>query len=132
MKAPPTFPTHHIFEQATPLFLACACGKTEFALSLLRAGASPHLLAKRSSDGRLITPLNEAALHSNTIGGGELCQALIDAGATVGLGRSPLYWKDQMKPEVVKMLKGASIIKMFYSNVDNFNHYWASGGLLMT
>ena len=103
-----TFP-HHIFDQVSPLYLACWHEKTEFALSLLRAGANPDLPAKESSDGRLFTPLYQAAYHSNNIEGRELCEALIDAGATVGLGEIPLDWKDQMQPEVVKMITGARI-----------------------
>ena len=102
---PPTLP-HHIFDQVSPLFLACELGNNEFALSLLRAGASPDLPAKSSHDGRLHTPLYWAAFHSDTIGGRELFQALVDAGATVGLGWSPLFWKSRMKPELVKMITG--------------------------
>ena len=101
---------HHIFDQVSPLFLACYLGNNEFALSLLRAGASPDLPAKDNyGGGRLVTPLYWAAYHSNTIigGGGELFQALIGAGATMGLGVSPLQiLKSRMKPELVKIFTG--------------------------
>ena len=93
--------------QVSPLELACYCGKTEFALSLLRAGASPDSPSRRS-DGRLSTPLCNAATHPD-ISGGALTQALIAAGATVGLGVSPLERRDKMKPEVLKMITGAKL-----------------------
>ena len=90
--------------QVSPLYLACEFAKTEFALALLRAGALPDLAA-RSRNGRLCTPLYDAALVPNHRGA-ELCKALLDAGATVGLGQSPLEDKDEMNPEVVKLITG--------------------------
>ena len=89
--------------QVSPLLLACHHGKTEFALALVRAGALPDLAARGREDGRLRTPLHEAALDHR---GAELCKALLDAGATVGLGQSPLEDKDEMNPEVVKLITG--------------------------
>ena len=91
----------------SPLYLACSWGNTEFALSLLRAGASPDSPA-RKSDGRLVTPLYHAAVHPSS-SDGDLTQALVDAGATVGLGQSPLEMRDEMKPEVLKMITGAKL-----------------------
>ena len=88
------------------LYLACRWGNTEFALSLLRAGASPDSPA-RESDGRLITPLYQAATHPKH--SGDLTHALIDAGATVGLGENTLERRDKMKPEVLKMITGAKL-----------------------
>ena len=93
--------------QVSPLKLACSLGKSEFALSLLRAGASPDSPA-RGDDGRLFTPLFHAALHPKH-SDGELTHVLIDAGATVGLGWSPLERRDEMKPEVLKMITGAKL-----------------------
>ena len=101
--------------QVSPLYLACNHVKTEFALALVRAGALPDLAARWSEDGRLytqllhasrlLTPLYHAALaHKQR--GAELCKALLDAGATVGLGQSPLEDKDEMNPEVVKLITG--------------------------
>ena len=86
--------------QVSPLYLACWFNQTEFALALVRAGALPDLAARRSRNGRLLlatfteggrffTPLYPAALVYNHRGA-ELCKALLDAGATVGLGASPL------------------------------------------
>ena len=103
-------PPHHQpalthLAQVSPLYLACEFDKTEFALALLRAGALPDLAARGRDDGRLFTPLYHAALVRNHRGG-ELCKALLDAGATVGLGRSPLEEKYKMNPEVVKMITG--------------------------
>ena len=91
--------------QVSPLYLACSHVKTEFALALVRAGALPDLAARWSEDGRLSTPLYQAALVPSQRGA-ELCKALLDAGAKVGLGVSPLDDKDMMKPEVVKMVTG--------------------------
>ena len=91
--------------QVSPLLLACEFGKTEFALALVRAGALPDLAARRSKYGRLRTPLYHAGLDSNHRGA-ELCKALLDAGATVGLGQSPFDFKYKMNPEVVKMITG--------------------------
>ena len=88
----------------SPLYLACRLGNTEFALNLLRAGASPDSPARRSN-GRLYTPLRHAAIHPN-LSDGELCRALLDAGATVGLGWSPLEWRGKIKPEILKMITG--------------------------
>ena len=103
-------PPHHQpalthLAQVSPLYLACNHVKTEFALALVRAGALPDLAARRRDDGRLFTPLHPAALVHNHRAA-ELCKALLDAGATVGLGASPLDNKDKMKPEVVKMITG--------------------------
>ena len=106
----PTSTSHHPpalthLVQVSPLYLACVFGQTEFALTLLRAGALPDLAARCSENGRLFTPLYHAALaHKQR--GAELCKALLDAGATVGLGESPLDFKYKMKPEVVKMITG--------------------------
>ena len=91
--------------QVSPLYLACEFDKTEFALALLRAGALPDLAARRSETGRLSTPLYNAALPPSHRAA-ELCKALLDAGATVGLGKSPLEEKHKMNPEVVKMVTG--------------------------
>merc|ERR1719192_1226678 len=52
-------------------------------------------------------PLYDAALVPNHRGA-ELCKALLDAGATVGLGQSPLEEKDEMNPEVVKLITEAA------------------------
>ena len=103
-------PPHHQpalthLAQVSPLYLACSHVKTEFALALLRAGALPDLATRGSEDGRLSTPLLHAAFDPNHRGA-ELCKALLDAGATVGLGRSPLDFIDMMNPEVVKMITG--------------------------
>ena len=98
---PPPALTH--LAQVSPLYLACDVGETEFALTLLRAGALPDLAARWSGVGSLLTPLYQAALPPTDA---ELCKALLDAGATVGLGRSPLDLKHKMKPEVVKMITG--------------------------
>ena len=89
----------------SPLYIACEYDQTEFALALVRAGALPDLAARRSKDGKLLTPLYQAALAQNHRGA-ELCKALLDAGAKVGLGMSPLEFKDKMNPEVVKMITG--------------------------
>ena len=110
-------PTHRpltLIVQVSPLKLACPFGKTEFALMLLRAGASPDLPARRS-DGRLDTPLYHAATHPN-LRNEELIQAILEAGATIGLGASPLERRDRMKPEVLKMITGAYIIRLFHSS----------------
>ena len=88
-------------------------GNNEFALRLLRAGASPDLPEKCSANGRLYTPLYYAARPPTD--DVELCQALIGAGATVGLGESPLEErKYQMKPEVVKMITGAHFVRLLH------------------
>ena len=72
---------------------------------LLRAGASPDLPDRRS-DGRLYTPLFHAATHPN-LRNEDLSQAILEAGATIGLGASPLEARDKMEPEVLKMITGA-------------------------
>ena len=100
--------------QVSPLNLACQHRKTEFAVRLLRAGASPNLPAKGSFDGKLYTPLYHAAYPSTA--DVELCRALIGAGATVGLGRSPLELKSQMEPEVVKIVTGIHIVRLIHSS----------------
>ena len=97
---PPT-----LIVQVSPLYLACYYGETEFALMLLRAGASPDLPARRN-DGRLSTPLYLAATHPD-LRNEEVIQAILEAGATIGLGGSPLERRDEMKPEVLKMITGA-------------------------
>ena len=91
--------------QVSPLYLACESGETEFALMLLRAGASPDLPDRRS-DGRLGTPLYLAATHPN-LRNEEVSQAILEAGASIGLGRNPLERRDRMKPEVLKMITGS-------------------------
>ena len=93
--------------QVSPLYLACEYGETEFALILLRAGASPDSLA-RWSDGRLRTPLYIAVVHPNIRDKEKLVRALIDAGATVGLGVGAFEWRDEMEPGVAKMVTGVT------------------------
>ena len=68
---PPHYPpalTHLV--QVSPLLLACWFVKTEFALALLRAGALPDLVVRRSKDGKLYTPLFYSARPPS---GAELC-----------------------------------------------------------
>ena len=52
------------------------------------------------------TPLYIAATHPDIRDKEKLVRALIDAGATVGLGESPFNRKDKMEPGVVKMITG--------------------------
>ena len=91
----------------SPLYLACSRGETEFALTLLRAGASPDSPA-RWGHGRLSTPLYRAATHPDIRDKEKLVRALIDAGATVGLGAGAFEWRDEMEPGVVKMITGVT------------------------
>ena len=98
---------HHqcaLVAQVSPLYLACQNGKTKFALSLLRAGASPDALA-RWSESRLFTPLHVAASCNR-----KLCRALLDAAAIVRIGRITLESSTTMNPEVSKMISGACTI----------------------
>ena len=111
-------PTHRpltLIVQVSPLKLACPFGKTEFALMLLRAGASPDLPA-RGSDGRLFTPLLHAATHPD-LRNEEVIQAILEARATIGLGWSPLEKRDRIKPEVLKMITGAFNHRLIISNL---------------
>ena len=113
--------THHpltLIVQVSPLYLACYYGKTEFALMLLRAGASPDLPA-RISNGRLVTPLYDAAAPPD-LRNEEVVRAILEAEATIGLGESPLERRDKMEPEVLKMITGAYIIRLFHSSCCQF------------